>query len=479
MANISVFMESYEPTMGNQRRQMIIVPIDGTVRIYSRVTDGQKGPHNKWLETDIDSVDAAIMPNEMLTAEPVGVEVTLADEKAILTNGYSAVLGTKCVAAHGKSEQVSGVSVAETFLEMYGRVAANDSTLSELVIDQRKKVTTYTPPVVNAPAPAVETTTEEEVEAYEAPVIRAALASVPPIEIHEKYVHRKVLGDVEDYAAFDYARSSHRNVLLYGPTGPGKTTSIQAWAAARGLRGAVISGSAALEPSHLFGKYISDGKGIFPWCDGPVTDVVRNGGYLIFDEANFIPMKIITPCYSLLDRRRNIALLDHHGEVIEAHPDLTIFATMNPDYTGTGQLNAAFRNRFNMQIAWDYDPKVEAQLVKHKNLLLLAQQLRAEADKGQYETPIATNMLMEFGEFVDGLGYNAAVENFINHFAYEEQASVRLVFQTHEHNLKQDFGIDTKVHIDVKIADDGNAPTETVNGMNISSTSSGSTIVTI
>jgi hypothetical protein len=448
MANISVFMESYEPTMGNHRRQMIIVKIDGNVRVYARVTDGQKGPNNRWLETDLDTLNTGILPNEMLTAEPVGVEVTLADEKAIHDNGYSAVLGTKCVSAHGKAEQVSGVIAADTFLEMYSRVLTDDSTLADLIIDQRKKVNLYTPPVINTPAPSVELTTEVEVTTHEAPVIHAALASVPPIEIHETYVHRNIIGGVEDYKAFDYARANHRNVLLYGPTGPGKTTSIQAWSAARGLRVAIISGSAALEPSHLFGKYVSDGKGGFAWVDGPVTDVVRNGGVLIFDEANFIGMKIITPSYSLLDRRRCISLLDHYGEVIEAHPDLTVFATMNPDYVGTGQLNAAFRNRFNMQIPWDYDPKVEAQLVKHKNLLVLANQLRAEAAKGQYETPIATNMLMEFGDFVDGLGYEFAVENFIAHFADEEQASVRLVFQTHEYNLKGDFGIAMDIKFD-------------------------------
>jgi hypothetical protein len=33
------------------------------------------------------------------------------------------------------------------------------------------------------------------------------------------------------------------------------------------------------------------------------------------------------------------------------------------------------------------------------------------------------------------------VENFIAHFSAEEQASVRLVFQTHEYNIQDDFGL--------------------------------------
>lgn len=198
----------------------------------------------------------------------------------------------------------------------------------------------------------------------------------------------------------------------------------------------------------MTGKYVADGNGSFAWIDGPVTDVVRNGGVLLLDEVNFISPKIYTVLYSLLDGRRAITLLDHHGETIEAHKDLTIFATMNPDYIGTTPLNFAFRNRFDIQIPWDYDDKVETKLVKSKALLVVAKQLRVEANKGQYETPISTNMLQEFVNFVDPLGYEFAVENFIAHFSSDEAASVRLVFQTHEHNIKTDFGIEIPIVVE-------------------------------
>jgi hypothetical protein len=132
------------------------------------------------------------------------------------------------------------------------------------------------------------------------------------------------------------------------------------------------------------------------------------------------------------------------GETIVAHKDLTIFATMNPDYIGTTPLNFAMRNRFDIQLSWDYDDAVEAKLVSSKALLLVTKQLRAEAAKGQYETPISTNMLIEVEAFIKDadLGYEFAVENFIAHFSSDEQPSVRLVFQTHEYNIKSDFGIE-------------------------------------
>jgi hypothetical protein len=50
------------------------------------------------------------------------------------------------------------------------------------------------------------------------------------------------------------------------------------------------------------------------------------------------------------------------------------------------------------------------------------------------------------------------VENFIAHFNADEAASVRLVFQTHEHNIKTDFGIE--IPITLEQAPEGKSPEE-------------------
>ena len=435
--DIAIFTESYEPNMGAKRRQVLMTPHDGSLRIYSRTTDGSKGPHNKWEETDINSLVGQISAAESLTREPVAVYVTAADARAMTDKGYSPVLGTKACQAHTKAELPKNTGpVSEVILELRDRILNNDDNLEDYVIDNRRTPGSTVP--MASPVQVVPTQTMPAMSG--GPVIAASLASVPRIELARRYVHRTVSG-VLDFDIFDHARANNINVLIYGPTGPGKTTSVEAWAAERGLRMATVSGNASMEPSQMIGKYVADGNGSFAWIDGPVTDVVRNGGVLLLDEVNFISPKIYTTLYSLLDGRRVITLLDHHGETIEAHSDLTIFATMNPDYIGTTPLNFSFRNRFDIQIPWDYDDKVESKLVRSKALLTMAKMLRVEAAKGQYETPISTNMLMEFDHFVEALGYEFAVENFIAHFSVDEQSSVRLVFQTHEHNIKTDFGI--------------------------------------
>ena len=441
---IAVFTESYEPTMGAKRRQVLMAPHDGGVKIWSRMTDGSKGPHNKWEEAHLDQFENMIEANEQLTRTPVGVYVTSADEKAIADKGYSPVLGTKACNQHGKADPNTDTTpFLDKLYELHDYILIGDDSLETYVIDNRRQSGSTVPLVVPVPTQ----TMDDVSHSVGGKVFSVNLATVPRKELAERYVHRKIWGQ-DDFAVFDTARSEGVNVLIYGPTGPGKTTSVEAWASERNLRMASISGNASMEPSQMTGKFVSDGEGAFMWIDGPVTDVVRNGGVLLLDEVNFINPKIYTNLYSLTDGRRNITLLDHHGETIEAHPDLTIFATMNPDYIGTTPLNFAFRNRFDIQIPWDYDDAVEEKLVTCKALRVLMKQLRNEAAKGQYETPISTNMGMEFTKFVDLLGYEFAAENFIAHFSTDEQASVRMVFQTHEHNIKLDLGIAEEITVE-------------------------------
>lgn len=445
--DIAIFTESYEPTMGVTRRQVLITPHGENVRIYTRVTDGTKGPHNKWEETEFDNLVGQIGADEQITRTPVGVYVTSADERAMTDKGYSPVLGTKACQAHTKSTPATD-KLNEIIYDLYSQVCDGDDALEKYILDNRRQAGSVVP-VTNAPTQTISqpiSPVETANPAMATPVY-AALAAVPRKELATRYVSRQVWGQ-QDFAIYDYARKHGVNVLIYGPTGPGKTSSVEAWCASRNIKLATVSGNASLEPSQMFGK-MTMVNGQWVWIDGPVTDVVRNGGGLLLDEVNFINPKIYTTLYPLAGAQKTLQLLDHMGETIQAHPDLTIFATMNPDYIGTTPLNYAFRNRFDIQIPWDYDDKVEAKLVKSKALLTLARQLRVEAAKGQYETPISTNMLMEFEQFVDGLSYEFAVENFIAHFSTDEVASVRLVFQTYEHNIKTDFGIETPIVIDL------------------------------
>jgi MoxR-like ATPase len=260
-------------------------------------------------------------------------------------------------------------------------------------------------------------------------------ASVPPMSFFHDYISREIVPGKSEFDVFDYAHEAHMNVLIEGPTGPGKTSAVLAYAAREKKRFYAIPSNVGIEPSQLFGKFIPDPEGGFKWVDGPVTSIVRHGGVLLINEINFIPERVQTVLFGLLDKRRQIILLDHEAEVIDAHDDLLIIADMNPDYQGTRPLNAALRNRFAVQVWWDYDPTIEAQLVVSEDLRVMAGKIRQQIASGVFLTPLSTNMLQEFETIAFDMGIDLAVMNFVNHFASDERSTIRQTVETYKGNI--------------------------------------------
>lgn len=265
------------------------------------------------------------------------------------------------------------------------------------------------------------------------------LASIPDKSFLTGYVNRKI-GNRRDFDIFDAALKLKHNVLIEGPTGTGKTSAIMAYAVHKQMPFYSVSSSNGSEPTQLFGKFIVDeASGGFVWQDGPVTDIVRHGGILLLNEMNFLPERVQSVLFGLLDKRRKIELVDHKGEVIYAPEDFIVFADMNPGYQGTRDLNYALRNRFDTKLTFDYDTHIETKLVRSKSLRGIAKQLRDQIAQGLYDTPVSTNMLIAFEQMVDEVDLAFAVSNFINSFDIDDRASVKQVFDTWTANLETDY----------------------------------------
>lgn len=263
-------------------------------------------------------------------------------------------------------------------------------------------------------------------------------AYIPDPALGKKYRHRKIAG-VGDFDLLDYAMRTRQNVLLMGDTGAGKTMVGAAYASERAIPYYSLPCDVSIDPSALFGRmYPTDTEGKFEWVDGPVTELVRSGGVLNISEINFMPPKIAASLYPLLDGRRYVPLLGHKGEVVHAHDDLLIIADMNPNYRGTVELNAAFKNRFPLKVVWNYDDGVEKSLVKGATIRSCAKQLR---DGGEVRTPISTNLLIEFETMVqdDSLTYEFAVLNFLNAFTGNEREAVKNVLDVRRNEIERDY----------------------------------------
>lgn len=309
--------------------------------------------------------------------------------------------------------------------------------MTETTAAPKKRLTRKAPAETPATAPVKTATTGVRKAAVKPAVKR--LAVIPDRSYFTSYIGREIVPGKSDFDVFDYSKKTKKNVLIEGPTGPGKTHSVMAYAAKEKMPFYSVSSNISIEASQLFGKYVPNGEGGFEWVDGPVTELVRHGGLLLLNEVNFIPDRTAAILFGLLDKRRSITLLDHKGEVIEAHNDLMIVADMNPDYEGTRPLNKAFRNRFAVQVFWDYDDKVESKLVTSNALRSMGQKFRTQQKDGAIETPCSTNMLMEFEDIIKELGWDFAKANFVNHFAGDERQAVGTVVDTFRSNLETDL----------------------------------------
>lgn len=298
--------------------------------------------------------------------------------------------------------------------------------------------------VLRVAKPLVKVRVTEPVVAMEATEdLSQRHAFIPDPKYAKNYVHRKVNG-VQDFDLLDYAMSKGHNILLMGDTGAGKTMLPMAYAAQKGLAYYSVPCDVSIDPSALFGKMMPGTEiGKFVWVDGPVTEMVRNGGVLNISEVNFMPARIASSLYPLLDHRRSIQLLGHQGESIRAHPDLLIVADMNPKYRGTQELNLAFANRFPIKVVWGYDPVVEEKLVPSKALLDMVRKIRNEAG---IQTPIGTNAMLEFVELFGSLGFKFAKSNFTNGFRDTERGAVDKILDASSVNISNEL---SKMHQDI------------------------------
>lgn len=253
---------------------------------------------------------------------------------------------------------------------------------------------------------------------------------IPEKIFADEYIPRVIEG-IRDADLLRYANDAGNNVLIYGPTGPGKTSLVLAYAAEDRKPVATVQCNGAVDPNTFWGSWQPDALGRLEWVYSEITEVIRHGGVLYLDEVNFLPPKVAAVFHGLLDKRRQITIPERGNEVIKAHPGLLIICSYNPDYEGTRPLNPAFKNRFKMKLRFDYEPAVEKELVCVPVMLDLATKLRTQHKTGELDTPVSTNMLIEFEELAVDLGLAFAKENFLNAFTEEERGAVEEVFNNH------------------------------------------------
>lgn len=175
-----------------------------------------------------------------------------------------------------------------------------------------------------------------------------------------------------------------KHLLLEGPKGAGKTTSI--YYAAQETNNPLVSiqftGHTGVDT--LLGKWLlKDGKTY--WQDGLFTLACRYGFWIVLDEINMALPEVTAALHSALDDRRVLILDEKDGEVINIHPNTRIFAAINPseDYAGTKEMNAALVDRFGMKLFTQYpNARKEVDIIKANKTVFIDDNKQARSKEG-------------------------------------------------------------------------------------------------
>jgi hypothetical protein len=421
------------------KAQTLIAPLKDEVVTYHRLSNGSRGRGQAWKQTCVDE-----LPTDLVAFMPVAVPLTYKDIEGLAV-GQVTTLAIKAMTAY---EQTSPVEPSETHravvADLTTKLIAGDMVLNSYVKDARRNSPVVLTPLAK-PVEVIEGIAGAQAK-QEAPVLVGAspvimeLATIPSIDWSRKYINRKING-LLDYAIYDNAMTNNENILIMGHAGSGKTMSVLGYASTRGYRYYNVSSHIGLEPTQLFGSWIPTPDGHFRWQDGPVTDLVRKGGVLLLNEVNFMPERVTTILFGLLDDRREIQIMENGGEVIKAHKDLLVIADMNPNYRGTRPMNQAWVDRFHHKLDFPYDNSIESKLIKNKALLEMANKLRELSNKGDLDTPISTRGLANFIKNAGNLNLDYAVSSYVNGFLDEEREAVRLVLDTYKPNIGIELGV--------------------------------------
>jgi len=153
------------------------------------------------------------------------------------------------------------------------------------------------------------------------------------------------------------------SVWLAGPAGGGKSTMPEQFAANAGRPFVCIPFQKQAEAVELIGQPMPDGNGGMVWCDGILTQAIRQPGTVImFDEITLAPPGMAAVLQTLMSAR--VLYIHSTGERVPVADGVVFAACDNTRgygddtglYSGTMQANAALVDRMERMIYVDYLP---------------------------------------------------------------------------------------------------------------------------
>lgn len=151
-------------------------------------------------------------------------------------------------------------------------------------------------------------------------------AAIPAVDQNYEF-RQQLMRDLLVYMA------SEDPILLFGPTGSGKSTGVLQLAARCGIPVFRITGSAGTEECDLFGMYSLQG-GETKFVYGPAVKAALLGGILLVDEADRIPQDRLVGFNGLTEGLKPF-VIPMTGELITPVKGFKVIYTANSNLSGS------------------------------------------------------------------------------------------------------------------------------------------------
>jgi len=148
-------------------------------------------------------------------------------------------------------------------------------------------------------------------------------SAIPPIDTN--YQFRKDL--VREIRYWWYTGQGDV-MLLWGPTGSGKTSVFEQWCARLGIPLFMAKGHRRFEPMEAFGQFVGGENGTTPWVDGPLTLAARYGLPCIINEYDRIAADRAIVFNDVFEGR-SFPIPGKSGEVVSPQSGFRIVITAN------------------------------------------------------------------------------------------------------------------------------------------------------
>lgn len=175
----------------------------------------------------------------------------------------------------------------------------------------------------------------------------------------KSHVSASVVGRTEELKKIRACWSAHRNVLIEGPVGVGKTFLALAVSREMGVPIFRVDGDNRYSEQKLSGWFdppsvMKKGFSFDTFMSGPLVEAMTQGGILLINELNRLPEGVQNILLPAIDER--MVVLPKLGE-IHAADHFLVIATQNPkEFVATSHLSEAILDRFELVIL-DYPPE--------------------------------------------------------------------------------------------------------------------------